>query len=100
MEEKYITIPEFAQKIGISRIAVFKKVKKGQIQAIRIGRNWAISAEYADNFWEKGFKNKENIKKNPSKTELINNLGGNVNNSVDKVDKSQKDENMESMGWD
>ena len=31
--------------LGISRIAVFKKVKKNQLEAIRIGRNWAIPAE-------------------------------------------------------
>ena len=29
--------------MGISRIAVFKKVKKGQLPAIRFGRNWAVS---------------------------------------------------------
>ncbi len=30
--------------MGVSRIAVFKKVKKGQLAAIRIGRNWAVPA--------------------------------------------------------
>ncbi|OGR94223.1 MAG: hypothetical protein A2016_05615 [Elusimicrobia bacterium GWF2_62_30] len=29
--------------MGISRIAVFKKVKKGQLAAIRFGRNWAVA---------------------------------------------------------
>lgn len=28
--------------LGISRIAVFKKVKKGRLAAIRFGRNWAV----------------------------------------------------------
>ncbi|OGS07149.1 MAG: hypothetical protein A2270_04835 [Elusimicrobia bacterium RIFOXYA12_FULL_51_18] len=40
----FFSIPEAAAHIGISRIAVFKKVKKGQLTAIRIGRNWAIPA--------------------------------------------------------
>ena len=42
-KKEYITIPQLAELLGISRIAVYKKVKKGQISAIRIGRNYAIS---------------------------------------------------------
>lgn len=41
-EIHYLSIPEAAARLGVSRIAVFKKVKKGRIAAIRIGRNWAI----------------------------------------------------------
>ena len=41
---EFRSIPEAAAVLGISRIAVFKKVKKGQLAAIRIGRNWAVSA--------------------------------------------------------
>jgi len=41
-ESEYITIPELAKMLGMSRIAVFKKVKRGEIMAIRIGRNYAI----------------------------------------------------------
>ena len=44
MEKKeYLTIPQLAGLLGISRIAVYKKVKSGQISAIKIGRNYAIS---------------------------------------------------------
>ena len=39
---EYITIPQLAKMLGVSRIAVYKKVKKGQIKAIKIGRNYAI----------------------------------------------------------
>jgi excisionase family DNA binding protein len=39
----YITIPQLAKLLGISRIAVYKKVKSGQIKASRIGRNYVIS---------------------------------------------------------
>lgn len=41
-KKEFITIKELAQILGISRIAVFKKVKKGEIKAIRIGRTYAI----------------------------------------------------------
>jgi excisionase family DNA binding protein len=39
---EYLTIPQLAVLLGISRIAVYRKVKKGQIKAMRIGRNYAI----------------------------------------------------------
>jgi len=42
-KNKYITVPELAKLLGISRIAVYKKVKSGQIPAKKIGRNYAIS---------------------------------------------------------
>ncbi len=32
-----------AELLGVSRISIYKKVKKGQIPAIRIGRNYAIT---------------------------------------------------------
>ena len=42
-KQEYLTIPQLAELLGISRIAVYKKVKSGQIKAIRIGRTYAIS---------------------------------------------------------
>jgi len=41
-KEKYLTIPQVAKLLGISRIAVYKKVKNGQIKARKIGRSYAI----------------------------------------------------------
>ncbi len=38
----YITIPQLANVLGISRIAVYNKVRKGQIKAVKIGRTFAI----------------------------------------------------------
>lgn len=45
MNKEFMTIAELANILGISRIAVFKKVKKGQIKAIKIGRSYAIPKE-------------------------------------------------------
>jgi len=44
MAREYYSLPEVAAMLGISRIAVFKRVKKGQLEALRIGRNWAVPA--------------------------------------------------------
>jgi excisionase family DNA binding protein len=46
----YITVPELAKILGLSRVAVYKKVRKGQIKAVRIGRNYAISRKYIEGF--------------------------------------------------
>ncbi|MFA6435505.1 MAG: excisionase family DNA-binding protein [Elusimicrobiales bacterium] len=43
-KNEFLSLPEVASLMGISRIAVFKKVKKGRLPAIRIGRNWAVPA--------------------------------------------------------
>jgi excisionase family DNA binding protein len=40
--QKYLTIPELAKLLGVSRIAVYNRVKKGQISAIKIGRTYVI----------------------------------------------------------
>ena len=50
-KNEYLSIAEVARLLGISRIAVYKKVKKGTIKSIKIGRSFAISRGYfQDNF--------------------------------------------------
>lgn len=50
MENKdVITTTELADILGISRIAVFNKIKRGQINAIRIGRNYVIPLKTLSN---------------------------------------------------
>lgn len=45
-KDEYITIPQLAKILGISRIAVYRKVKKGQIKAVKIGRTFAIHQKH------------------------------------------------------
>lgn len=45
-EREYYSIPQVAVLLGISRVAVFKKVKDGEITAAKIGRSYAIPASY------------------------------------------------------
>jgi excisionase family DNA binding protein len=42
-----MTIPQLANRLGISRIAVWNKVKKGEIPATKVGRQYVISARDA-----------------------------------------------------
>ncbi len=47
MQSVWFSIPQLAKELGISRIAVYRKVKDGRIPAVRIGRNYAISVNTA-----------------------------------------------------
>lgn len=50
----YVSITELAKMLGISRVAVFKRIKKGQIPAEKIGRSYAISMEYVTALMQHG----------------------------------------------
>jgi excisionase family DNA binding protein len=41
--ERYLTIPELAKLLGVSRIAIYNRVKKGQIPASKIGKTYVIT---------------------------------------------------------
>ena len=42
MEAEFFTITELAKALGISRVAVFKRIKAMQIKAQKIGRRYVI----------------------------------------------------------
>jgi len=48
-KSRYISIPRLAKILGVSRVAVYKRVKKGQIKAIRIGHTFAIPESHVLN---------------------------------------------------
>jgi excisionase family DNA binding protein len=41
--KRYVTIPELARLLGVSRIAIYNRVKKGQIPATKIGKTYVIT---------------------------------------------------------
>lgn len=45
MPKKYFSTTEAAKIIGISRIAIFKKIKTGSLPAIQVGRNFIIAKD-------------------------------------------------------
>lgn len=69
-KRKYISIAELAKILGISRIAVYKKIKKGEIEAVRIGRSFAIPEKYTQVILGKAIseKDKEEIDRAVKKT--------------------------------
>jgi len=40
---KFTTIPQLANMLGVSRIAVYKRVQKGQIPAEKVGNTYIIT---------------------------------------------------------
>ncbi|TSC93637.1 MAG: hypothetical protein CEN91_174 [Candidatus Berkelbacteria bacterium Licking1014_85] len=77
----YITIPELAKIMNLSRSQVFRKVQAGQISAEKIGNVYFVNREIADSVSGKLAQNdQENITKAVEKTikdygEVIKQLG-------------------------
>lgn len=42
MGKKFLSTSEVAKLLGVSRIAVFKKIQSGEIKARKVGRNYVI----------------------------------------------------------
>lgn len=45
MDKRFVSTTELALLLGISRQAIFKKIKAGEIKAKKIGRNFIIDKE-------------------------------------------------------
>lgn len=45
-KEQFVSTQEAAKILGLSRIAVFNKIKKGEIPAQKVGRNYIINKKY------------------------------------------------------
>jgi excisionase family DNA binding protein len=58
-KEKYITVPELAKLLGVSRIAIYNRVKKGQIPATKIGKTYVITDETVANILGKKITERE-----------------------------------------
>ncbi|OGZ17965.1 MAG: hypothetical protein A2V72_00515 [Candidatus Nealsonbacteria bacterium RBG_13_37_56] len=71
MENKdFFSTAELAKVLGISRVAVFNRIKKGQIKAIRIGRSFVVAKKDLEDILSIGIseKDKEKINRAVKKT--------------------------------
>ncbi|MDD5209038.1 MAG: excisionase family DNA-binding protein [Elusimicrobiales bacterium] len=96
MGREYFSIPEAAARLGLSRIAVFKRVKKGQLEALRFGRNWAVPAAALEKAAapEKAAVQPKTILPQPRKAAPITAPAAKTSPSP------APDSEMDSMGWD
>jgi excisionase family DNA binding protein len=74
-KQGYITIGQLSNILGISRIAVYKKVKKGQIKAERIGRIYAIPREYVDGLLGTALREEDKVEINKAVRKTVREYG-------------------------
>lgn len=55
----YYSTSEAAKILGISRVAVFNRIKKGQLDAIKIGRNYLVEKEQLSPTKDKALSDKD-----------------------------------------
>lgn len=68
MEKEYLTTAEAAEKLGISRVAVFQRIKAGTLKAERFGRSFAIPKSEIVEKADFSEKDKKTIEKAVRKT--------------------------------
>ena len=59
--KKYLSTTELAKILGISRIAVYKRIKTGKIKAKKVGHDFIINKGYLGGILEKGLKKGEKL---------------------------------------
>jgi len=59
--KKFLTTGELAKILGISRIAVYQKVKSGEIKATRVGRNFLIDKKELGGILKEKLTKKERV---------------------------------------
>lgn len=70
-----LTIPQVAKVLGLSRIAVYKKVKAGEIQAQRYGRVYLIPASYIKNLTGKALSQEAKAEIEKAVRKTVNEYG-------------------------
>ena len=89
MAREYYSIPEAAALLGLSRIAVFKRVKAGRMAALRFGRNWAVPAAELERVAAAAAGASAPPPARPAAAP-----------EKREVKEASSDEEMNSMGWD
>lgn len=62
---EFLSTLQVAKLLGISRIAVFKKIKSGEIKATKVGRNYIVNRSDLGDVFRKGLtpKRKKELQK-------------------------------------
>jgi excisionase family DNA binding protein len=74
-EQNYITIPRLAEILGISRIAVYKRIKKGQIAGEKIGRDYVITDQTVNDILGKKVSEKGKLRIDDAVRRTVNEYG-------------------------
>lgn len=61
VNKKFLSTVELAKILGISRIAVYNKIKRGEIKATKVGRNFVIEKKDLECILKKELTKKEKL---------------------------------------
>jgi excisionase family DNA binding protein len=71
---KILGVKELAKYLGVAPITVYRKVRDGEIPAIRIGRKWKFSQELIDEWLREKVREKSPVRKRS----VLGSIKGNV----------------------
>jgi len=76
MENKdFFSTAELAKVLGISRVAVFNRIKKGEIKATKIGRSFVIAKKDLENILSTGISDNDKEKINRAVKKTVKEYG-------------------------
>ena len=73
--KRFLSTTELAKILKISRVAVYKKIKRGEIEAIRVGRNFAIDKKCLGSILNEELTEKEKLEIEKSVRKTIKEYG-------------------------
>lgn len=71
----FFSTAELAKVLGISRVAVFNKIKKGEIRATKIGRSFIIAKKDLENILAIGISERDKEKINQAVKKTVKEYG-------------------------
>ncbi|MBI4812164.1 helix-turn-helix domain-containing protein [Candidatus Falkowbacteria bacterium] len=74
-KKNFITTAELAKILGISRVAVFKRIKGGKIKAVKAGRNFIIDEKDLSGILEKTLSDNKKREIKGAVDKVINDYG-------------------------
>lgn len=73
--KRFFSTREVADLLHISRVAVFNKIKKGEIRAEKVGRNYIVPAESLGEIFDVSLSDKTKEKLSSSVDKVIGDYG-------------------------
>lgn len=75
MSKNLLPTSEVAKLLGISRVAVFKKIRSGEIKAIKVGRNFVIDRNDLTGILESSLTNKRKKELDEAVSKVVEEYG-------------------------
>ncbi|MFH1289625.1 MAG: helix-turn-helix domain-containing protein [Patescibacteria group bacterium] len=73
--KRFLSTTELAKILKISRVAVYKKIKRGEIEAIKVGRNFIIDKKLLGSIFNEELTKKQKLEIEKSVKKTIKEYG-------------------------